>query len=730
MRFSYIKSIFLLLLMTLPVTLAAQQFEQPAVSGKSSFAVITDSKTKANCAAEIAEYKSVIESEGLPVFVVWADWESPEQVKGVLQKLHSEKNLEGAVFIGDVPIAMVMKAQFMTSAYKMDERHYPLETVAVPSDRFYDDFDLTFEKIKDSTKGLKHFYNLSPKSKPYIECDIYTARIPAQESNGDPYAQISAYLKKAVAAHKEKNKFDKFISYTGHGSYSNSITAWRAEQQIANEQFGTEFKNNGNARYIRYSMADYMKPYVIKELRREDGDLMVFHEHGDYFRMYLAGYPEDREPKEYLGNVMRTYARRNIKRAQENAEKWGLDSTWYSDYKDPKRVAEDSLLDLKTGIILEEINDIAPNARMVIFDACYNGDFRNPDFIAGKFIMASGKCVVGFGNSVNVLQDKSAFDLLGLLRDGARVGLWAQHINILESHVIGDPTFHFTPYDESEEINNFLLNNDVNFWAGVQEDEFRLSLEGAEVNPDVQNFAMMKLVEGDYPGISDKLLEIFKESPYAVVRYNALYLLQKLNDANYREALKLAVTDSYEYIRRIAVTRMGAIGSEEFLPYLIDAYVNDVHATRVVFNCTSSLLCFDVEKAKAAIEEYFKDKSYYNAAKDKEFLLKLVEDNPGASSISAITNKGKKSGTRVSYIQFLRNRQYHQNLEQCIKVMEDPTDDEFVRTLMAESLAWWKLSYKKDEIIASCKKLLADKNTPEQMRPALESALTRLTSKK
>ena len=62
--------------------------------------------------------------------------------------------------------------------------------------------------------------------------------------------------------------------------------------------------------------------------------------------------------------------------------------------------------------------------------------------------------------------------------------------------------------------------------------------------------------------------------------------------------------------------------------------------------------------------------------------------------------------------------------------MEDPTDDEFVRTLMAESLAWWRLSYKKDEIIASCKKLLADKNTPEQMRPALESALTRLTSKK
>ena len=161
---------------------------------------------------------------------------------------------------------------------------------------------------------------------------------------------------------------------------------------------------------------------------------MVFHEHGDWFRMYLSGAPEDQKPSDYLHNYLRTIARRNVDRAKKICEEWGLDSTWYADYKDPKAIAADSLLDLQEGIILEEINDIAPNARMVIFDACYNGDYRNPDFIAGKFIMAKGNCVVGFANSVNVLQDKSAFDLLGLLGNGVRVGLWAQHINILESH--------------------------------------------------------------------------------------------------------------------------------------------------------------------------------------------------------------------------------------------------------------------------------------------------------
>ena len=712
----------LLLLAVLSTGLRAQNqnVEKPSVEGKTSFAVIIDSHTLEKCAPQVAEYKKTIESEGLPTFIVSAKWESPEQVKEVLQKLYKENNLEGTVFIGDVPVAMVMKAQFMTSAYKMDERKYPLEVVAVPSDRFYDDFDLKFNKIADSTQGLHHFYELAPDSAPYIECDIYSARIRPQKSNGCGCKQIAAYLEKAVREHKSGKKFDQFVSYTGHGSYSNSITAWRAERQIVNEQFGEVFNKEGEARYLRYSMEDYMKPYVIKELRRPDVDFMVFHEHGDWFRMYLSGAPEDQKPADYLHTYIRSMARRNVDRIKGRVAEWGLDSTWYADYNDPKAVEADSLKDLQEGIILEEINDIAPNSRMVIFDACYNGDYRHDDFIAGKFIMAKGSCVVGFANSVNVLQDKSAFDLLGLLGDGVRVGLWAQHINILESHLIGDPTFHFAAEDGSEDLNKVIPIKDNAYWASRLNDE----------NPELQNMAEIKLFEGDYPGISDILFHKFKESPYAVVRYNSLRLLERINDNNYREALKLAVTDSFEYIRRIAVTRMGQVGDEQFLPYLVGAYVNDIHATRVVFQGTQSLLCFDEAKAEDAINNYFQDRRYYNADKDRKALLDLVKDNPGKSSIESITNKEKKSGWRVSYIQFLRNRQYHQNLDQCLKVMEDPDDDVFIRTLMAESLAWWRLSYRKQDIIDSCKKLLADSKTPEEMRPALISAVTRLSSNK
>ena len=171
-----------MLLMFSCLTAVAQTIEAPTVKGKTSFAVIVDNHTLEKCAPQIAEYKKTIEGEGLPTFIVSADWESPEQVKDILKKLYRENNLEGTVFIGNIPVAMVMKAQYMTSAYKMDERKYPLEVVAVPSDRFYDDFDLKFNKIADSTKGLHHFYELAPDSTPYIECDIYSGRIQARRA--------------------------------------------------------------------------------------------------------------------------------------------------------------------------------------------------------------------------------------------------------------------------------------------------------------------------------------------------------------------------------------------------------------------------------------------------------------------------------------------------------------------------------------------------------------------
>ena len=49
------------------------------------------------------------------------------------------------VFIGDVPYVMVRNAQHMTTAFKMDEKKFPIDESSVCSDRFYDDLHLEFE---------------------------------------------------------------------------------------------------------------------------------------------------------------------------------------------------------------------------------------------------------------------------------------------------------------------------------------------------------------------------------------------------------------------------------------------------------------------------------------------------------------------------------------------------------------------------------------------------------
>lgn len=684
-----------------------------------SFAIVIDRDTYDHCQGAVARYKEAVEKDGLKVFIESAYWKSPEAVKEVLMRRHSDNALEGAVFIGKIPIPMVMHAQFMTSAYKMDERAHPLADVAVPSDRFYDDFDLKFNALPDAPQGLLHFYELAPDSLPYIECDIYTGRIMAQEGSGDPYEQISRYLDKATAAHYADNKLDEMVSFTGHGSYSGCVTAWEAEQKIIGEQFGDVFTHN-NARYLRFSMSDYMKDNTIKELRRPELDFMAFHEHGDWYRMYISTKPQPAGPEESLRSYLERTAARDVEKARSSAEKWGLDTTWFAGYADPDRAVKDSLEDLHTGIILEEVNDIAPNAKFVIFDACYNADFRNPQFIAGKFIMSPGECVVCFGNSVNVLQDKAAFEFMGLLGRGARVGHWAQHTNILESHIIGDPTFHFAPYVAGDEVNTLLASDDEAQW------QERLG----DADPEICNMAMTRLFEAGVPGISDILFAQFKDSPYAIVRYRALALLQRLADDNYREALKLGVHDSYEFIRRVSVTRMGRCGDEDFLPYLIAAYVEDRNSARVVFNATQSLCCFDRAKATAAVEKWFEGKKFWHAAQYKSELLDIINEDDAAESLGRILDKDGSKNYRLLYIDFLRNRPYHQNTEKLLAVLADASEDVDVRTRLAESFAWYGLAYNKGEIISVCKSLLYNDSTPASMRSALVSAVTRLGSAK
>ena len=700
-------------------------------TGKTSFAIVTDLTTWQKCQTEILRYRDVLETEQLPAYIVADCWKNPEQIREILLKLYNEQHLEGAVFIGDIPIPMIRKAQHMTSAFKMDEEKYPMIRSSVPSDRFYDDFDLKFDFLKqDSLNPLMFYYNLSAVSPQEIRCDIYTGRIKSIVAEGlDKYQEIRDYLNKVVAAHQETNYLDQFVSYTGEGSYSNSLTAWRAEQQTLREQFPGVFDRKNNARFMRYSMWDYPKDDVITALKREDLDMMIFHEHGLPHRQYLSAVPHTNDYEQHM-EILKREVRLKLRGDAEDGKdyrkrmgKWSedfqVDTSWWAGIIDTQMIREDSLVDVHMGIVLEDVLLIAPNVRFVIFDACYNGDFREDDYIAGRYIFSSGKCVAAFANSVNVLQDKSANDLFGLLGLGARLGFWARYTNILESHILGDPTFCFRPSMEG---------NNCNEWLGRdQKPDFWLALLKNTAYADIQNVALLKLYHAGLPGISDTLRSLFENSPYAVVRYNCMTLLEEINDRNFREVLKQATTDPYEFIRRIAVHRMGQVGSKEFLPYIIESYVNDYFSERVVFNVRMALGLYRWEDVRMAMEDVLARSSVLDKERIRKNLEQVLKRERQYVATQDMLKPEISDKEKLMEIRYLKNANYHPGIPVYLSLVKDVDASPVIRKALLESLAWFTLSDQKANIVRACEEILqgTDKNT--EIYQEAERAYNRLT---
>ena len=221
-------------------------------------------------------------------------------------------------------------------------------------------------------------------------------------------------------------------------------------------------------------------------------------------------------------------------------------------------------------------------------------------------------------------------------------------------------------------------------------------------------------------------------SPYAVVRGTAMRLSEKIDDANYKKILMKACSDNYEFIRRLAVTRMGQVGDNDFIPLLIDSYLYDTNAARVMFQNTFALACFDRDKVLAEIEKRFEGATFYNAAKLKENLLKYIdtktEDGYPSARKDYVDKENKR--WRPFYITALKNHPMHQYTKEFITILEDETETEKIRVLMAEALAWFNISVNKEMIADACKRLLDKGGMSEELTREVKRAHSRLTSKK
>ena len=702
------KNVLLTIAVLFCFSLSAQKYVKPSVKQASrSFAIITDTKTWKHCKAELTAYQQVLAEEQLPAFIVYKDWKRPEEVKAVISRLYDKNHLEGVVFVGNIPIAMIRKAQHFTSAFKMDEKKFPWVESSVPSDRFYDDFSLKFDYLKqDSVHRNYFYYDLAIESPQQIHCDIYSARIKPVKSGKDEYKQISDYLLKAIAEHRSGNLLDHFFSYTGEGSYSNSLTAWTAEAFTLREQFPGVFDGNGRARFMRYNMFDYPKNWVMNMMKRDEIDLAIFHEHGTPDRQYISSSPVTTSLAEHIDKVKldgRSNLRRwgktpeKVKEFYERQEKLGMDSTWFCDYNDPKQIENDSLMDLKTGIVLTDVTAMEPNARMVIFDACYNGDYREDDYIAGRYIFSQGKTVVAFANSVNVLQDKMANDMLGLLGMGARVGQWAQLTNILESHVIGDPTLRFTSFDSAVDASSMLS-------ASYDEQRVLGYLDSKYV--DIQNMAMYLLYHHGYANVSNLLKEKYLNSSSWMVRYTAISLLEKIGDKNFDDLLNKSINDPYEFIRRSTVNWMGDVGRNEYLPLMVKEYAENFFSERERFDIAMTMRVFDNAQLQKALDKVL-IQSY---VQDKDAISKtLLKENEMVKSINeTILDSSAKPGYRMSMINSLKNSNVHPTVPQYVKILLDPSESDEIRVAMLQALAWFRHSINRQQIVNACQLLMND----------------------
>ena len=323
---------------------AKPEIIKPKVKTPTSFAIVVDKQSYDRVKSSIEAYRDAIERDGLATYILVDEWENPDAIREILKKLYADKKmpLEGVALVGDVPVPMIRDAQFLTSAFKMDQKR-PWQQSSIPSDRYYDDFDLQFDFLKqDSLQPLYFYYSLNPHSAMTIESDIYSGRIkPMAREGKDKYTVLDNYLRKVVRLKAQQNPLNDLTMARGHGYNSESRDAWAGEQLALKEQFPSLFKS-GN--YIRFYDYDFNWPARIPYMtavQRETADIVLFHHHGADDTQYLNGYPEGSgvnlsidNIKRYLrSKVLTAYERKKDveKTKQDYIKSLGVPSEWLDD---------------------------------------------------------------------------------------------------------------------------------------------------------------------------------------------------------------------------------------------------------------------------------------------------------------------------------------------------------------------------------------------------------------
>lgn len=520
-----------------------------------SFAIIVDKTTFEQCKNEILTYKKAIESDQLPTYIISHTWKNPEQVKKEIQILYNKSKLEGIILIGDIPIPVIHKAQHLTNSVN-----------PVPSDRFYDDFALTFDFIEQRKTNPAHFsYNLGATASSRVKSNIYSARLKPLAVNtagSNKYQQISAYLQKAVSAHQRKNSIDHVLSYVSANNLSNSLSTYSAGSLYLEETFPNTLKTGIQMQSYNGRYHNFSKEETINLFRNKDLDIALVQ-------------------------------------------------------LDPEK---DSVTVVDTMFAIQGQKKAQPCPIFSVFSGNQKGDFTAPTYTAGQFIFSEGQSVTALANTANSSNPKNPLHLIGLLNMGINIGRWAQFNNSLESHIIGDPTLCFA--NSSTDTVRIFLNEKSN--------KKLLEALPKVKSPDAKNLLITQLFANSYEDISKLVVKEYDNSDSPVVRYTCIWIgLQQDTDTK-TAFLKKGIKDSDELIRGYVIHTMAKIGDPSFIPSLIEAYIENQHSAYVLAQLRMALHAFNKDLIKNIVESVFATSEFADIGKEKQRFYEGQLESPYA----------------------------------------------------------------------------------------------------
>lgn len=727
------------------------------------FLVVIDRASFEAVKTEVLEYKEVLEEEGLGVTVLAGEWKTPDALKKDIVKLYKRKPvIEGAVFIGDIPIVRVRNFQHATTAFKMNEEIFSIEESSVTSDRFYDDLDLEFEFIEVDKNNPRHFYYKLKESSPQvIQSDFYSARmLPPPDMTSpdlgvDSYFLLKRYLLKVVDAHREINYADNVKFFNGHGYNFDCLTVWQNQQFAIKEQFPEAFTTSRRNAFYNFRQDPFMKFKLYERMQKEGTDLFVFHEHGAFDTQYINGdYSAPNRlgvaagvrgslnnDGSYLGAIgpletfsirVRNSYRRYSKQKkasfkEEMINDFGLLESFFDKKILDRTRKSDSAFSANTNIVLSDLRNLKPQSKITILDACYNGSFHKSGYVAGYHIFGEGNTIVTQANTVNVLQDKWSMELIGMLAQGARVGFWQKEVQTLESHLIGDPTYSLTAGSvaKSRSFEAFALNK--NLALNLKNNKLWKSYLKSE-EPVYRAIALKQLSKNPPKGFDNLLLKYLQESSYYIVRMQALQSLIDLRGKNLPQALKVALQDPYELIRRNAARYAGYCGDSSLVAPLVHEIIFSNESQRVQFAAQNSLDMFDFEIVKSQILKQIKNSNllYKDTVAHKLISYYLRQFTRNQTRLNVIKDKDAPVGDRISAIRNLRNYNNHQQVGELLEVLADSSNDTNVRVVLAEAFGWFRWSIKKDLIMQKLHRVYREKGIPKELKAEIYQSILRL----